>query len=103
VLADQLDPGRSLADLRHRGVDQAGLVHRRFEQVRKIAAGWGQEPARCLQRRHARPEPELQRQATRRATSRSRVIPACAQATKFARAALAATGTGPAGPEPTAG
>ena len=36
-------------------------------------------------------------------TSRTRVIPACAQAVRFARAALASSATRPAGPAPTAG
>jgi hypothetical protein len=64
-VGDYLDPGRFPADLGQRGADQAGLLHRRVEQVREVAARRGQEPAGCLHRRQAWPGPELQGQSPR--------------------------------------
>ena len=65
-VGDHLHPGHAPADLGQRGADQAGLVHRRIEQVREVAARRGQEPARRLHRRQPWPGPELQGQAPRR-------------------------------------
>ena len=42
-----------MADLGQRGADQAGLIDRRVEQVREVAAGRGQEPPGRLHRRQA--------------------------------------------------
>ena len=102
-VGDDLDPGRSPADLRQGRDDQAGLIDRRVEQVREIAAGRGQEPAGRLQRRHAGADPSCRVRPRGDPTSRTRVIPACAQAVRFALAARASSDTRPAGPEPTAG
>jgi hypothetical protein len=44
-VGDDLDPGRSPADLRQGGGDQAGLIDRPVERVWEVAAGRGQEPA----------------------------------------------------------